>query len=205
LAQAPSTSRPNDQQAKQAKPIRKGLIDSLLPESLPLDDRFQLAVDLGFEGIEVAAPEDDDMVEAIRAAARRAGIPIHSVMNKAGNWAFPLSSEKPDVAEKGFQALCRSLRVAAVWKADSVLLVPAQVTPAVPYGDAWRRSQAMIRRALPLARELGVCIAIENVGNRFLLSPLEFARYIDEVADPLLQAYLDVGTASCFGDIRRTG
>jgi hexulose-6-phosphate isomerase len=174
------------------KRFRKAIIDSLLPESLPLNDRFQLAVDLGFEGLEAVAPDDDAMVDAIAAAAQRTGLVIHSVMN-LGGWASPLTSEKPETAEKGFESLCRSLRVAAIWKADNVLLVPAVVTPAVRYQDAWNRSQEMIRRALPLARELGVCITIENVGNRFLLSPLEFARYIDEFADPHVQAYFDVG------------
>jgi hexulose-6-phosphate isomerase len=73
--------------------------------------------------------------------------------------------------------------------------VPAIVTPDVGYADAWARSQREIRRLLPLARQLGIVIAVENVGNRFLLSPLEFARYVDEFDDPYLQAYFDVGNS----------
>jgi hexulose-6-phosphate isomerase len=48
---------------------------------------------------------------------------------------------------------------------------------------------------LPLAGELNVVIAVENVGNRFLLSPLEFARYVDEMNHPCLRAYFDVGNS----------
>jgi len=77
--------------------------------------------------------------------------------------------------------------------AGAVLLVPGIVTADVRYVDAYRRSQEKIRELLPLAKELGVIIAIENVGNRFLLSPLEFARYIDEFDSPFVKAYFDIG------------
>ncbi|OPZ22774.1 MAG: fructoselysine 3-epimerase [candidate division BRC1 bacterium ADurb.BinA364] len=83
--------------------------------------------------------------------------------------------------------------------ADVVLLVPARVGPTVRYGEAYERSQAGIRAALPLAEELGVTIAVENVWNNFLLSPLEFARYIDEFGSPRVKAYFDVGNIIKYG------
>jgi len=83
--------------------------------------------------------------------------------------------------------------------ADVVLLVPAVVTEEVAYGDAYTRSQKNIRTLLPLAAELNVTIAVENVWNKFLLSPLEFARYVDEFENPWLKAYIDVGNMILFG------
>jgi L-ribulose-5-phosphate 3-epimerase len=74
-----------------------------------------------------------------------------------------------------------------------VLLVPALVTKEVSYAEAWTRSRAEIRKALPLASKLGVTIAIENVGNQFLLSPLEAARYVDEFESPFVGWHFDVG------------
>jgi hexulose-6-phosphate isomerase len=79
------------------------------------------------------------------------------------------------------------------------LLVPAVVTEEVGYGEAYARSQANIRKLLPLAGELKVTIAVENVWNKFLLSPLEFARYVDEFDNPWLRAYIDVGNMILFG------
>jgi len=68
------------------------------------------------------------------------------------------------------------------------------------YRDAWMRSQRVIReRLLPLARQLKVIIAVEEVWNKFLLSPLEFARYIDEFDSPWLKAYFDVGNVVFYG------
>jgi L-ribulose-5-phosphate 3-epimerase len=87
-----------------------------------------------------------------------------------------------------------SLRNAALWGADAVLLVPAVVDAKTSYRDAWTRSQKVIReRLLPLARELKVVIAVEEVWNKFLLSPLEFVRYVDEFESPFVKAYFDVG------------
>ena len=93
-----------------------------------------------------------------------------------------------------------SLRNAALWRADTVLLVPAVVDATTSYRDAWTRSQRVIReRLLPLARELKVIVAVEEVWNKFLLSPLEFARYVDEFDSPWLKAYFDVGNVVFYG------
>lgn len=182
------TSRPS------APSLLKGLSYSMLPESLPLFDRFKLTADLGFHGVEVATISDDREVDTLRAAAEKASVRIHSVM-ASESWTYPLSDSDPAKVEKGLEVLRRSLQCAKALGADTVLFIPAVVTPEVRYKDAWERSQSRIRKMLPLARELGVAIAVENVGNRFLLSPLEFARYVDEFADPFLQAYFDIGNS----------
>jgi hexulose-6-phosphate isomerase len=80
-----------------------------------------------------------------------------------------------------------------------VLLVPAVVNKEVSYGDAYRRSQSEIRKALPIAEETGIRILFENVWNNFLLSPLETARYIDEFESSLVGAYFDVGNVVRYG------
>lgn len=92
-----------------------------------------------------------------------------------------------------------ALRSARAMGADTVLLVPAVVTENVSYADAYKRSQEHIRKLLPLAEEMRVVIAVENVWNKFLLSPLEFARYVDEFDSPWLKAYFDVGNVIIFG------
>jgi hexulose-6-phosphate isomerase len=80
-----------------------------------------------------------------------------------------------------------------------VLLVPAVVNPQTSYRDAWVRSQQQIRKLIPLAEKLKVVIAIEEVWNKFLLSPLEFARYVDEFKSPWVKAYFDVGNILFYG------
>ena len=81
----------------------------------------------------------------------------------------------------------------------TVLVVPAVVNRKVGYRDAYKRSQENIGKLIPAAAENGVKIAIEEVWNKFLLSPVEFARYIDEFASPWVGAYFDVGNVVEFG------
>lgn len=175
-------------------PLRKAVAYSMFPENMPPADRFRLAADIGLEGVEITTLDDDARVEAIRSAADKAGVRVHSVMN-GGNWEQPLTSPDAAIARKGFEILSRSIRQAHAFGADTVLLIPAVVTPQVRYQDAWTRSQRAVRVVLPLAAELKVTLAIENVGNRFLLSPLEFARYVDDFESPWVRAYFDIGNS----------
>jgi hexulose-6-phosphate isomerase len=92
-----------------------------------------------------------------------------------------------------------SLHNAKLWGADSVLLVPAVVNAQTSYRDAWTRSQNEIRKMLPLAEELKIVIAIEEVWNKFLLSPLEMAKYIGEFQSPWIKAWFDVGNVMFYG------
>ncbi|MEO0470106.1 MAG: sugar phosphate isomerase/epimerase family protein, partial [Bacteroidota bacterium] len=81
----------------------------------------------------------------------------------------------------------------------TVLLVPAVVNESVSYADAWTRSVAEIRKMLPEAEKAGVRIAIENVWNNFLLSPLEAVRYIDDFESQWIGWYFDVGNIVRYG------
>ncbi len=82
---------------------------------------------------------------------------------------------------------------------DCVLLVPAVVNDEATYEEAWKRSVAAIRKMLPTAKKLGVVIAVENVWNRFLLSPIEFKGYMDSFMSPWVKAYFDVGNILAYG------
>jgi hexulose-6-phosphate isomerase len=182
----------------------KGLVWGMLPEDLSYVHRLKMARDAGFECVEAYTTPDEREAEAIKKAADEAGIKILSVMNQA-HWAHPLSSADPWVVERSMEGMRTSLRNAKLWGADAVLLVPAVLNSktsyrdATFYRDAWTRSQKQIRELIPLAAELKVMIAVEQVWNKFLLSPLEFAQYVDEFQSPWVKAYVDVGNMVLFG------
>ncbi|HBY60486.1 MAG TPA: xylose isomerase [Solibacterales bacterium] len=185
-------------QTSKRLPIRKGVLISMLPKELPMEDKFRLAKDCGFEQIEAHTVTDKAMVEEIRKAAEKTGVRVHSVMNEA-HWRYPLSSADPAVVEKSMEGMRTSLENAAAWGSETVLLVPAVVDGKTGYGDAWKRSQAQIRKLIPMAEKLKVVIAVEEVWNKFLLSPLEFAAYVDEFKSPWVKAYFDVGNVVLYG------
>ena len=179
-------------------PIKKGVLLEMLPEKLSYADRFKLARDIGFDVVQAPTTPDVRTAEEIKKAADSASIRIDSVMNM-DHWKYPLSSSDPDVVEKSLTGMRTSLHNANLWGADAVLLVPAVVNPQTSYRDAWTRSQAQIRKLIPLAEKLKIVIAIEEVWNKFLLSPLEMAKYIDEFQSPWIQAWFDVGNVMFYG------
>ena len=184
--------------ASERLPIHKAVLFSMLPPQMSILDRFQLARDTGFEQTECGTTDDPRQAEEILAASKKTGIRIHSVMNR-DHWKYPLSSRDPEVVAKSMEGLKTSFRNASMWGADTVLVVPAVVNPETTYQEAWERSQTQIRKMLPLAEEVKVILAVEEVWNKFLLSPLEMARYVDEFQSPWVRSYFDVGNVVLYG------
>lgn len=178
--------------------VKKAVLLGMFPKQMKYAERFRLAKKLGFEGVEAYTTPDEREAEEIKQAADAAGVRIHSVMNM-GHWEWPLSSADAEVVKKSMERMRISLRNAKLWGADAVLLVPAVVNAQTSYKDAWTRSQTRIRELIPLAEELKVVIAVEEVWNKFLLSPLEFVQYIDEFKSPWVKAYVDVGNMVLYG------
>src|SRR5207248_4967654 len=178
--------------------IKKGVWFEMLPAKLSTADRFKMAREVGFEVVQAPTEPDEHKAEEIKKAAEAVNIRIDSVMNM-DHWKYPLSSSDPAVVEKSLKRMETSLHNAKLWGSDAVLLVPAVVNPKTLYHDAWTRSQENIRKLIPLAEELKIVIAIEEVWNRFLLSPLEMAAYVDEFKSPWIKAWFDVGNVVLYG------
>jgi hexulose-6-phosphate isomerase len=194
---AQSASTASAQTAPDTRKWLKGVKIGMLPKELSPEEKFALAKKCGFDGID--GTPVNNMKEARRLAdlAKRAGCPFHGIV--FGGWHAPLSDPDPEVQKKGVDGMKTALRCANAMGVDTVLLVPAIVKSEVPYGDAYERSQENVRKLLPLAEEMNVIIGIENVWNKFLLSPLEFARYIDEFESPWVRAYFDIGNVIIHG------
>jgi L-ribulose-5-phosphate 3-epimerase len=175
--------------------IRKGIMWGTVGVKGSVQEKMKAIKGAGFEGVEMMSHMDQE--EVLR-ARDETGLAIPSVCG-AQHWSKPLSDPSPQVRAEGLEALSQTLRDAKRYGASSVLLVPAVVTKEVAYTEAYARSQAEIRKAIPLAEELGVKIAIENVWNQFLLSPLEAARYVDEFNSPSVGWHFDVGNIVTYG------
>lgn len=187
-------------QARAARlPIQKAILGGMLPKELPdWKAKFEVARAAGFTHLEMGTVEDAKEEAAIAKAAADTGLKIHGVMNMA-HWKFPLNSTDPATYKTSHDGMLTSIRNAKAWGASTVLLVPAVVGPKAPYEEAWRLSTERIKKLLPEAEKSKVIIAVENVWNKFLLSPMEMARYVDSFQSPWLQAYLDVGNMVLFG------
>jgi len=182
-----------DRQVSLKKSIGYGMID----ENLSLADKFKLAKDLGFDGIELNSPTEFNTSEILK-AKEKSGIELPSVVNK-DHWEKPLSDPDPRVREQCILSIARSLQDVKDFGGDTVLVVPGVVNEKVPYEEAYFRSVDSIRRLIPYAEKTGMQIGLENVWNNFLLSPIEAKRFIDEINHPLIGWYFDIGNILRYG------
>jgi len=178
--------------------MKKACCLGMLPGELEIEERLALAKKLGFEAVEPNTIRKKSEVRRLKKAAENAGIEIASIMN-SDHWRYPLSSAKKSVVAKSIKGMVTSMQNAADLGTDCVLLVPAVVSEETTYEEAWKRSRAAIRKLIPRAKKLGVRIAIENVWNKFLLSPLEFRAYVDSFESRWVKAYFDAGNIVFYG------
>ncbi|HOA73491.1 MAG TPA: sugar phosphate isomerase/epimerase family protein [Phycisphaerae bacterium] len=167
----------------------------------------------GFDAIEVAfspagalTPEtkDADLVK-LASAIRSEGVEIAGLATGM-LWEAPLTHPDAKIREKGKQIVRRMIAAAPVLGVDAILVVPGAVdvffmpdAPVVDYRDAWSRSSETIASLVGEAEQAGVKIGIENVWNRFLMSPLELVQFIDQFKSSSVGAYFDVGNVVLFG------
>ena len=183
-------------QAPAAGP-KKAVQFGMLPKGLSDAEKFKLVKACGFEGVEMSPMADLDAARKLGETANAAGVSLHSVC--FGWWNKPMCKGDAAAIDKGLKDMEVALRTAQAMGGDAVLLVPGRVESDMPYGQVYEQTQKIIPKLIPLAQEMKVIIAVENVWNDFLLSPLEFARYVDEFNSPWVRAYFDVGNVVVFG------
>ena len=185
-------------QHKIIKPsIKKSLKIEMVEGDMSLMDKFKMLKELGFDGVEFSSPHQYDNKE-ILAARDKTGLHIPGVVNSE-HWKSPLSDADPKVREKCFSTIIQSLNDCKLYGGTTVLVVAGIVNEKTSYADAYKRTQEQIRKLIPHAEKTGIKIAVENVWNNFLISPLEAARYIDEINHPLVGWYFDIGNILRYG------
>ncbi len=171
-----------------------------------LGDTLALCAEAGYEAVELVFAEDKDLrvdmsagqLDGVAAACRSAGVDIASVIAQPQARGNLLS---PDADER---ALCvarlrRSVEIAGALGVDAVLLHPGQLSADASYQQAWDGLCAALSALVPFAEEQGVCIGVENVWNKFLLSPREARLLVDEVGSECVGIYLDTANMMAYG------
>ena len=151
-------------------------------ESLSILQKFQLLSEIGFDGVEIRTRDKEAVqIDELLKSRDQTGLPIHGVIN----------SSNPDI--KSAIDLCKKLG------GTSVLVVAGRVNKNVAYDANYREWFKRLKENAPYAEEQGIDLLVENVWNNFLLSPLEMARFIDEIGSPRVGVYFDVGNVVRFG------
>jgi hexulose-6-phosphate isomerase len=189
--------------------MKKGICHASFADSLSLDERLDLAQQAGFDGYELivdrpgqtelhAESRPADLAEIARRISAR-GMEICSMFGSPYTNQVPITSPDAGVWEQGVKALERMLEIANALEVSTLLYVPGRVAEDMPYDVAYDRALEALRRAAPRAEQLGVYICVENVGNRFLQSPLEMRDFILAAGSDYVRAYFDVGNVLHLG------
>ena len=178
-----------------ARTLKKGIMWGGIGVGNSIMEKFQAAKEAGFDGVEPMSHLDRKEVIAARDAT---GLTIPSVCGEL-HWKYLLSDPDPKIRQLGVEALIVTLEDASVYGADTILLVPGKVTDTVSYDQCWNRCIEEIKKVIPVAEKLKVKIALENVWNNFLLSPMEAASYVDQFKSPYVASYFDCGNVLIYG------
>jgi hexulose-6-phosphate isomerase len=181
--------------SKTAPRLHKAVKFSMVRRTGSLSDTFKMVKECGFEGIDIDRHVDHDDVDK---AKKESGLIVHGVVGY-DHWGKPLSDPSEAVRRAGRESFIGTLRDCKAYGGTTALLVPGRVNKQVFYADAYKRSQDEVRKLVPVAEELGIVICIENVWNDMLITPMEMARYIDEINSPWVGSYYDVGNSVRFG------
>ena len=170
-------------------------------------EAMKLAKDAGFEGIELALSTEgeitmtstDEELLSIKAYAEELGIRIPS-LSSGLCWTDSLTADDPAERQRAFDMVARQLYCAKMIGAETILVIPGTVSVefvpewgVVPYDVVYERALEQIKKLAPIAESCGVQIGLENVWNKFLLSPLEMRQFIDAVGSDYVGAYFDTG------------
>lgn len=174
--------------------------------NLNIAGMIDLSKKTGFEGFEPAFSETGELslessdreIREIRKYSEEAGLPLTSLASGL-YWTYPLTDNSSAVREKARETVRRQLNAAAVLGVDTILVVPGTVTPEVGYTEAYERAFDALASLADTAKDCGVVIGIENVWNKFLVSPLETAQFIDKIGSLWVQAYFDIGNVLLYG------
>ncbi len=192
------------------KAINSWVIAGFGGEKTPYE-AIEYAVSYGLDGIELTVGDcvsvdiSQEECGKIKTFAQEKGIGLRSV---ASGFFWGCSLGSPDEKERAeaLKFAKKYLQIAAWLGAETALVVPGAVDvawdesrPVVPYLTCWEQAARSLRELLPLAEDLNVNIALENVWNKFLYSPVEMKQFIDQFGSEKVGCYFDVGNCCLNG------
>ncbi|WP_028389774.1 sugar phosphate isomerase/epimerase family protein [Bacillus cihuensis] len=187
--------------------MKKGINIWSFPEQMAIAECMRIAKDAGFDGIELALTEtgelgleiQDGKIKEIRSMADEHGIEISGLATGL-YWSYSMTSGDVAIRQKAIDICKRQLELAAAFEVDTILVIPGGVGvdfqpnfPTVNYERAYEYALNAMQELSQSAKAAGVNIGIENVWNKFLLSPLEMRSFIDTIDSPFVGSYFDVG------------
>jgi L-ribulose-5-phosphate 3-epimerase len=165
-------------------------------------DSFELTVEA--EGMLSLSTTRAD-AERIRKEAEKIGILLPTLASGLA-WSASPTHPKAEVRDKAASHSLKVIEIASWLGVKTVLYLPGMVSASFvpdfepqPYDAVDQRAREALKRIIPTAEKLGITLGVENVWNRYLLSPLEMRDFIDSFQSPHVRSYFDVGNVMLYG------
>jgi L-ribulose-5-phosphate 3-epimerase len=175
--------------------LRKAIMYQTIGVKGTVLEKFRAMKEAGFEGVEPMGGMNRDEVIA---AFKETGLQAASVCCHT-HWEKPLSALDEATRQIGLDGLLTTLHDAKAYGAGSILLVPGVCRNGVTYQECWDRSIVEIKKAIPVAKETGVKISIENVGNNFIIAPEQAVQFLDAINSEWVGWHFDIGNVGHIG------
>jgi len=180
------------------RPLKKAVNLGMVKSAGPVEEKFKMVKDAGFDGIELNLPEDSLTVDIINKAKASSGLEVAGIICTP-HWKFPLSDPDPAKRERTVIGLQQALTQGGEIGCTRVLLVPGVVTKEVDFVQCWQRAIEGIKRCTDAAEKARCYIAIENVWNMFITNPFDAAKFVDEINNPWVGWHFDIGNCITYG------
>jgi len=193
-------AKSEDATPKKKRPLKKAVNLGMVKGAAgaTVADRFKMARDAGFDGLELNLPDDALSIDLIQKAKADSGMEIAGIICTP-HWSFPLSDPEPAKRERTVHGLQLALQQGGEIGCSRVLLVPGVVNKQVDFQQCWQRAIEGIKRCTEAAEKAKCWIAVENVWNHFIMDPLSAARFVDEIGSPWVGWHLDLGNLVTYG------
>ena len=173
---------------------------------MSLDDTLELCQDAGYEALELVFSPGKDLevymsepeLGQVAKRCEGAGVEITSVIANLPERGNLLSRDARE-REECCRCVSRALEIADTLGAGATLLHPGQLTVEGTYREAWNDLTEALGRLAIEAEAHGVAIGLENVWNKFLLSPEEAFRLVEAVDSEWVGIYLDTANMMAYG------
>lgn len=188
--------------------MKKSTGDNFFPERVSFPEGIALLKHAGYDGVELwlgARPwfqmnTTDTELQHLLLQIEDRNLKVSNIANSL-DWVENVSARDPVKREAAFRHIERQIEAAQIFKTDAILIVAGLVTDDMPYNEVYKRTVDALQRLSEVASKARVKIGVENcpVEQRFLLSPREFATFLDNVNSPWVGIHLDVGNIQDIG------
>ncbi|MHC4672027.1 MAG: sugar phosphate isomerase/epimerase family protein [Planctomycetota bacterium] len=182
------------------------------PKDTPIADAVKSAREAGFAAIEptleaqgkLTPQTDESNCRKLGQVIRDAGLQVASLACGLF-WETYYTSPHPQVRERAYKLTLAGMDRARWLGAPVLMVVPGILwrgrsrTFEVGYDDALARSCDTLRQLAYEAEARGIIIALENVWNHFLVSPVEMRQFIDRISSSWVGVYFDIGNVLRYG------